>query len=370
MQERQKTIKVVHVLYSGLGGHGGVFSALTAGDTEKKVAHYALYYGVEPLNEDYEEFCNEQNIPYAYISKKPGLDMRSWANLRQKLAEWQPDVLLVHSGYLVLPMFQYTLGHSAKMILVEHTANQYKRPIEWIWSALAICLAKKVVYLTPNYQAEVRKKLWFLFQEKKKNIIPNGLNTDAFFPAETEPHVGCWIGMHARLGPPKDFHTLLKAFSLLTQKYPNEKFRLRIAGDGVYRKELEVLADELGIQQQVDFLGMLNEKEVIHFLRSLDLYVLGSYGETMSTALMQAMAVQLPIVVSDIEGTRNMIQASETGLFYTNGDADKLADQLIYLKQHKPFSKRIAENACSFANKNYSHIRMFERYYKMITQVN
>ena len=77
-------------------------------------------------------------------------------------------------------------------------------------------------------------------------------------------------------------------------------------GDGDQKNELLKESAALQLTDRVEFTGMLAENELIDLMRSLDIYVHASMGETMSTAIMQAMASGKPIVASDVPGIKNM----------------------------------------------------------------
>ena len=89
---------------------------------------------------------------------------------------------------------------------------------------------------------------------------------------------------------------------------------MKIAGDGDFKEELVEYTEQLGLTNDVEFTGMIPEKALVNFLQSLDIYVHASLGETMSTAIMQAMACKLPIVASDVNRINNMITNNITGI--------------------------------------------------------
>src|SRR5688572_12681088 len=94
-------MKILQVLFSGLGGHGSVAFSLVRGDRRRTHAHIMLFYGVELLAPGYADTCDELGVAHAVILKKPGLDLASWRQVIARIRRESPDVVLLHSTSLV-----------------------------------------------------------------------------------------------------------------------------------------------------------------------------------------------------------------------------------------------------------------------------
>ena len=95
-------MKVLHVLYSGLGGHGNVFFSLVTADARHSFEHEALFNGVEDLREEYKERCARGNIRYQFVKKKPGLDIAFYKRLRKAITVTRPQVIFLHGSTQIL----------------------------------------------------------------------------------------------------------------------------------------------------------------------------------------------------------------------------------------------------------------------------
>lgn len=174
--------------------------------------------------------------------------------------------------------------------------------------------------------------------------------------------------MQSRLSATKDHVTLIKAFALCIKKTKNpKKLLLHIAGDGECKPALQNLVIELGIQENVVFLGMLEENELPAFINSLDIYVHATLGETMSTAIMQVMACNKPIIASDVLGVNNMIKHLQTGLLVPAKDEAKLCNAILQYLQDINLATKLADNAFTFATNNYSNKKMLQSYKAIFT---
>ena len=165
--------------------------------------------------------------------------------------------------------------------------------------------------------------------EKKVKTIYNGVDTIKFNPDNkflvrekygysSEDII---IGTVGRLAPIKDQQLLIKAFAQLNKKYHN--ITLLIIGDGPCREGLKNLARDLGIKQNVSFLGM--RSDVPELLKLFDIFVLPSIIEGISNTILEAMATGIPVVASRVGGNSALIVNGETGYLVTKGDVSELA---------------------------------------------
>jgi glycosyltransferase involved in cell wall biosynthesis len=113
----------------------------------------------------------------------------------------------------------------------------------------------------------------------------------------------------------------------------NYKFKVIICGKGREESNLKLLVDKLGLNKQVVFLK--NRDDVSDILRLSRVFVLPSIKEGMSNALLEAMSLSLPAVVSDIEENKELVNDRENGCVFRLRDCNDLAKKLIYIKEHK-----------------------------------
>ncbi len=360
-------MKMLQVLYSGLGGHGNVFFSFVKGSAKNGFSFEAIFNGIEAVKPDYIELCNEKNIPWHFVAKKPGLDLGYYRQLIKHIRQSNADIVFLHSSAYIMPaIIANLLSKKRKQIVVRETqANHLKVKMEWLWLFVAMLLADKIVFLSEAYRQEIAKKLSLVYRSKKITVIPNGLDLDLYKPVINASNNPMIIGMVSRLVRIKDHLSLLEAFAILLKSPTNPKILLKIAGDGNYRQVLEDKAASLKLGNAVEFTGMLNEKELLAFLQKLDIYVHASYGETMSTAIMQAMACGLPLIASDVKGIHNMVQDSITGILVPVQNAAALANALQLFIADADKRAAMANAARSYAENNFSNESMIDAYSKL-----
>lgn len=359
-------MKIVNIIYSGLGGHAAVVFALIEGDKSYTNTHIILFYGIEDVPPAYTEKCEALGIKYYKILKKPGLDLVSNKKLISVLESIIPDVVILHTVNLILPIYNFTKKGKIKLISVEHQANHLKIKRDWIYSILIMFLSDRVVYLTKIYELQMAKRMSMIFKKRKVSVINNGTNLNLYKPAAKEKTGLIDIGMLSRLMPTKDHTTLILAFYDLLKHYGKSiKLQLNIAGDGSIIDDLKAQAIRLGIQNEVNFLGMISETKSIDFLRQQDIYVHASLGETMSTSIMQAMACEKAIIASDVEGINNMLKNNETAILVPPKNREKLAEAFILLINSKILREKLSKNALIYAHQNFSNKAMYEKYFAL-----
>jgi len=145
----------------------------------------------------------------------------------------------------------------------------------------------------------------------------------------------------ARLSPEKGLRFAIEALRRLLDKGYN--LELRLAGDGPSKAHLEALTIRLKVVDQVKFLGFLTEDEVISELQTSDLFVLPSFVEGLPVSAMEAMAVGVPVIATNIAGASELIEDGKTGLLVRPSDAEALADAVVRMIEDHGFRLRAAE---------------------------
>ena len=147
----------------------------------------------------------------------------------------------------------------------------------------------------------------------------------------------------ARLSPEKGLTFLLRAVAQLTAR--GYDVRLRLAGSGPSHERLVTLASDLKIQHVVDFLGFLDEERIIEELQNSDLFVLPSFVEGVPVSAMEAMAIGVPVIATNIAGTGELVENGLTGTLVRPADVDELVATIETVINDHGFRLRSAELA-------------------------
>jgi colanic acid/amylovoran biosynthesis glycosyltransferase len=170
----------------------------------------------------------------------------------------------------------------------------------------------------------------FAPQEKwdKLHVVHCGVNP-ADFKLATHKGTGSRLLFVGRLANVKGLPILLQAVARLRASYPGVK--LTIAGDGPDRQRLLALAGELGILENVAFLGYQTQRQVRELLGQADAFVMASFAEGVPVVLMEAMAAGVPVVATRIAGIPELVEDGVSGFLVPPGDPKALADKVDQL---------------------------------------
>lgn len=167
--------------------------------------------------------------------------------------------------------------------------------------------------------------------------IPSGITLSAFQSVRVDPVAqrkemgvpaeGLVIGTVGRLVPIKGHVWLLRAAPLVLAEFPQATFVF--VGEGPLLSRLQQLAAELGISGHVMFLGA--RLDVPECLAALDVFAFPSINEGMGRALIEAMAVGLPVVATRVGGIPDVVADGETGVLVPPRDEAALAGALLGL---------------------------------------
>jgi glycosyltransferase involved in cell wall biosynthesis len=277
-----------------------------------------------------------------------------------------PDVILLHQPAMA-PVVRIAAPHSA-VVVVEHQSMALKSAREHQASALAAWLSDAVVCLTETYAAAWRARRAHRPVAHKLVVISNGIDVRRFEGRDERRNGAGAItfGMHGRFVPSKDHVTLLHAFARAKQAMA-QPIRMKLAGSGPTHDGIQRLVDELNLRNDVEFLGSIAAEAVPEFLRSLDVYVQASLGETQSNALMEAMASGLPVIASDVFGVREMVPRG--ALLVPATDVAALARALGRGATDLRWRRTAGSEAAAAAASRFSQAVMFERYAALFDRV-
>lgn len=181
--------------------------------------------------------------------------------------------------------------------------------------------------------------------QKKSRVIWNPLD-DKYLTSGQREKNPAGIVTAGRITKQKNQLLLIKAYEKIREKYPDEKVYIygEDSGDGSMEK-LQKYIVEHNLCESVKFMGLSNqlEKELL----SYKVFVLSSDHEGMPNALMEAMALGLPVIATDdaTGGAHQMIKDGENGLLVPVGDDKALSDALIKILSNEENANVMGEKA-------------------------
>ena len=172
-----------------------------------------------------------------------------------------------------------------------------------------------------------------------------------------------------RLIHAKGVQDLLRAFELVKLCVPEAS--LIIVGDGDYRSKLEESADYLGKSgnSRAKFLGELPQEQVADVLATADVFVHPSYSEGQPSAVAEASAIGLPVIASNVGGTRELVEDGITGYLVPPRDTRVLADRILALLMDVDKARRMGQAGREKMLREYQWSTMVDSYDKLFRGV-
>lgn len=187
----------------------------------------------------------------------------------------------------------------------------------------------------------------------KVMILPKGINLDFFQFNDASDGTLINAVVTRSLEPEYKHDLILKAFSIVKQKsFP---FKLTIIGDGTELKKLKWLAKELKIDNEVNFVGRINNNDIPKFLQQANFYISTPTTEGVSASLFEAMASGCLPIVSDLPGNRSWIQQKENGILVTIENEIKLAEEIEWAFKNTDFTKKAIVENRKFVEENANY---------------
>jgi 1,2-diacylglycerol 3-alpha-glucosyltransferase len=182
-------------------------------------------------------------------------------------------------------------------------------------------------------------------------VVPSGIDIELLEAAPLPPSP--WpagtrrLLSVGRLGKEKSFDILLQAFYRIRQE---AEAHLVIIGEGPERLALEALARELGIREQVSFLGALPYQAIGGYYRLAELFLFASATETQGLVLWEAQALGVPVVAVGALGTLAGVEVGQTGFLVPPEDPEALAAHALLLLRDEELRQSFSAKARSFAS--------------------
>ncbi len=190
-------------------------------------------------------------------------------------------------------------------------------------------------------------------------FLPNAIDTDEYRrtgpPVAAERRTGVPVGRRVigavgRLSPEKGFDDLVRAVGSLIGE--GLDLELWLIGDGPERERLERLVAELGLRDRVRLLGYRDD--TLDFYRAMDIYALSSRKEGLPNVVLEAMALELPVVGTRIAGVPQLIEDGVNGLLVEPQNPAQLSDALRRVVGEEGLAARLGTAARRTIEADYS----------------
>ncbi len=234
-------------------------------------------------------------------------------------------------------------------------------------------LAYKEIASTSHCMA--RETEQYLNNKREIYITPFGVDTNLFKNLNFEKDKNkIVIGIVKTLLPKYGIEYLIKAVKELEDILEKEifnKIEVHIYGKGNSEEELKQLTIDLNLEEKIKFLGFIKNTDVPKAINKMDIFVVPSIlnSESFGVAAVEAMACEIPVIVSDADGLKEVVVNNETGFIVPKKDfktiAEKLKKLILDEELRAEFGKNGRKRVLELYNWNDNVDKMIEIYKKL-----
>jgi glycosyltransferase involved in cell wall biosynthesis len=345
---KRSALKILQIMECTIGGTRRHLRELSSGLAQRGHEVTAICSAErDPTFRDDMEQMREAGVDVVELpmvrSIAPGRDLKHFISLCRFLRRKRFDIIHTHSSKAgVLGRTAALLCRRSGLVHTPHTfAFAFKGHFSFWKRALFMdierFLCRRTARIIHVSESERREGLQYgILKPEQAAVAENGIDPWkvrwADPPAEGKgvfagKNFSHRLGTVGLLNAAKGHDLLLRAFARIVKAFPEAG--LAIIGDGALRPKLEKLIAELGLEGRAILAGY--RTDVPRVLKELDLFVFPSLWEGMPYVVMEAMASGLPVVATDVNGSRDLVAQDETGLIVPPGDEAALADACMAL---------------------------------------
>lgn len=249
---------------------------------------------------------------------------------------------IVHTHNTAPQLFAAIGGVLCSVVLVttEHTTSNRRRG--WTWyrpvDRAMYNRYRAIICISKGTEENLKQSLGIERQFPVQTIC-NGIDVEKYATAKPVSELlpgreSIKIVMQvAGFRYQKDQDTVIRALQFMPSSY-----HAVFVGDGERKESCQNLAEDLGVQMRVHFLGV--RTDIPQLLKSADIVVMSSHWEGFGLAAVEGMASGIPVVASDVDGLREVTQGA--GVLFEHGNAEQLAAEIRKLAEDKAYYGEVA----------------------------
>ena len=354
-----------------------IVHSLHPGGTEKLVVEMSLRFAeafavtVICLDEPglWANGLRAKGIPVHCLWRQRGLDLAMPVRLANHFRRHHTQIVHAHQ---CTPWFYAALSrllYSAPRLLLEEHGRFFPEVMNPKRVLVNRLLVKRLTHRFVAVSEDVRGRLqqYEGLDAERIDVIYNGvkaeppLEPDAREALRSELGVepGCFVvGTVGRFDPIKNLPMLVGSLARASKQVAN--LRGLLVGDGPMLADICSLTEGNGLFDRIRMTGFRDDAR--RLIQCMDLFVLSSFSEGTSMALLEAMAAGVPVVVTDVGGNPEIVINGETGNVVPSGSVDALSGAILDSVNDAPKRRKFAAAARRRIEERFAFDRMIENY--------
>ena len=295
------------------------------------------------------ERLEAMGVPCRQITMRRRFDKQAAKALADLCREW--DIDLIHCHYL--------REHYTALL-----AKKYNKKIRVVYTNHFVLANDFITRLSNRWMDKRQDQMIAVCNKGKEQLIANGWSADRIQVIFNAVDLEAWAGdrsestLRSELGLPEDRFVMLCASRFADDKghkylidsvkrlteLTDKPFTLVLAGDGPLLEPSKAQVKELGLEEQVKFIGF--RKDIKNLYKGSDLYVNSSQHGALSFLIIDAMAAGLPVIATDMGGNSDIVNdEAGCGLLVAYDDPDSMAGAMKRFLEDPDFRAACRENA-------------------------
>lgn len=376
--------------YKGGGGPDKTI-LLSAKQHNPERVHVLVTYLRDPKDRSYaiDKKAADLGINYVDVYDRYLIDWRCVKNLSRLIKQHRLGLLHAHDDKTLLYGWILKKLHPKLKIiytchlLLNYTPLDFSSYVKYLNYAIRRRIS---ILLTKRYL----KPIMAVSESTKRQLITEGLNPSDIIVLHNGIDIDQWqrkngqpilreelklnreaflVGTVARIDQQKDFSTFFKVVKLVRGQAPNTKFV--IVGDGKSDElsNVKKLAHSFGLGDDIYFTGHRND--LFDVYSSLEIFLMTSVMEGLPNTVLEAMAMEVPVVSTIVAGVPELVADNETGYLCRIGDSEALAKKVITLLKDSDLCDQFAKAGRKRIVRHFSfkdRVKKLEAYYEYFSK--
>lgn len=286
--------------------------------------------------------------------------------LKKLLKKIQPDI--VHTGFLQTHGFIGAFVKDFPLLSMPWGSDILILPQKsFYYKLVAKFVLKNADMITCDCELVKRKIIEMSgYDSEKIIVIPCGTDLNIFHPKDStnmRQELG-WknnrlLIMTRQFEPVYGIECFINALPCIIENFP--EVRVILVGNGSLEMEIKQQIDNLKLKDYVYFTGFVDVNTMAEYLNAADIYVSTSLSDGTSVSLLEAMACQLPVVVSDTPANREWIEDGANGFIVPMRNSQFLANRLIELLSNSLLCQKMGNRNYNIAQERANWDRNFDK---------
>ena len=366
-------MKILHLISSSgfYGAEAVVLNLLTKLRDDGQESHLICLKNAGLLDPELLTRAKEKGIPAHVISCKIKFDLAAIRQIKKYISD--NGMQIIHGHGYKSDLYGILAARSLKIPFVSTlhgwTAENGKVRIYGLIDRFVIRYADHVVSVSPAITKELKR---LNMDTRRISFIPNGIDIVCFSPPRRRRHLRSHeflrkkfvIGTVGRLSVEKGHKYLIRALKEIMKKAPD--VGMILVGDGPLKGKLQDEVHALRLSDNVLFAGF--QDDVVSMYKEMDMFVLPSLTEGVPMALLEAMAMELPVVATDVGGI-SFVVGKDEGLLVNAGNSEALSSAIFSLVNDPSLRVDLGKNARAKVIREFSIDACYRKYREVYENV-